>query len=430
MEVKGQAAHQAAQTDKATTSPSGTDRPQERAAQGIQSMQEKSVAAQKTPVSQPTNPEGKLPAGRRRSGILFISRSQLSVYVEGMTSVAVLPFPPEVVRDLDVINEEVLYKQIAALVTQHQIPTANFSAVLANQTLFSRQVTATDPAQKKVDEEKYLSTIPFDSPAVSHVTMGQNVYVVVANKGLFEPIDRAFEKVGSDLILALPEFLFPKDLNLPQGLSMQSAEILLKKVHDFKEFNFIHKEVTTDENGASQEESNKKLRLQVTGGKSNKKLVIGGVLFMVFGVILAGVLFIQQSQPLPVPPSVGESTAPTAIPVTVQSNEASGSGESLPASPSGDVQGVTSPTILINYQQGSEERAEAIRLRLRNLNFSPAFLRETAITASVTHVAYDSNLSQAMVELITSQVQELEDDVRAIKTTTSGSDIVITLASN
>ena len=433
MEVKGQAAHQAAQTDKATTSPSGTDRPQERAAQDLQGMQEKPVAAQKTPVSQPTNPEGKLPTGRRKSGVLLITRTQMSVYVEDMTTVPVLTFPPDVVRDLDVVNHEALKKHIEAFVTQHQVPTANFSAVLANQTLFSRQVVATDPAQKKVDEEKYLNTIPFENPAVTHVALGQNTYIVVANKGLFDPIDKAFEKIGSDIVLALPEFLFPKELGLSQGLSVQSAELLLKKAPEFKDSNFIRKQVITSEGGVVDEETNNKLHLQVSGGKSNKKLVIGGAVFMVLGVILAGVLLVQQNQPPPpVPPSQVESPAPTAIPAAIQTTDASASGsaEAQLASPSGEVQGVIAPTIIINYQPGNEERADALRLRLLRLNFSAVTLREAGIISSTTLIAHNTSVSNALVQVITAEVDEVEDSVRVHRTTTGGSDIVITLASN
>lgn len=368
--------------------------------------------------------------GRKKSGVIFITRLQLSLYIDGLGNIATLPFTPDVVRDLDVINDELLAEKVASFSAQQQLPPASFIVILSNQTLFSKQVTATDVSQKKVDEEKFINTIPFEDPAVRNITMGSNTYTVVANKQLFVPIGDAFGHIGSEFSSVLPEFLFGKELNLAQGLTVQSAQIIMKRAQEFKAFSFVQKNSIIEERTGEGEVTNSKYTLQVTGGKSNRMFVVSGLLVMVVGVLIAAFLFIQQNNAVP-PQNTQILEAPTPLPPSPTMPVLEGQGvqvaseSAAPSTPSASVQGDTSSDITIQYTQGSMREAYILTERLRKLGFQTITPQLVLSSGEVTQIGFRPTVSGFVENLIVSEVEKQIGAVTILRTHAITNDVVI-----
>lgn len=383
---------------------------------------------QATPVQKPAgDQEVKKPSGRKHSGVMLITRTQLFIYIEGVEKIVTYPFPADVVRDLDVINKDSFAIQIGQLITQNQLPPANFYAILGNNTIFARQILSPDPTQRKTEEEKFLNLVPFDEPSVQHVVMGQNTYAVAANKSVYGSLSEALTPHGFEISLILPEFLFAKEANLSHGLTAENAIKLLRSMPSFKQFNFLKKEVIHEEDNQTGEEQNK-MKLQLQGGKSNKKFIIFGSSFMGIGILVLAYLLMQQNTP-PVPPpkppviaQPGTAEAPAAVAAT--------DGASL-ASPSavreGSVQGVSSPIILINHSPASQQQANQLRSKLNQLGFQSVLLQNIPIQNATTKIAFQDTTSQQLRTIILAEVKNLYVPVSTFVTGNGAADIVITL---
>jgi hypothetical protein len=376
---------------------------------------------------------GKKSFGRKHPGVLFITRQQLFIYIEGTTNVVTYLFTPDVVRDLDVINQDILHEKIAGLITQQQLPPASFYVILSNQTLFSKQVMATDVSQKKVDEEKFLSTIPFETPSVRDIAMGSNTYTVVANEQLFSAFSAVFAKEGSEFLLVLPEFLFSKELNLTQGLTVQSAQTLLKKAQEFKAYSFIRKDLPDEGPSVNGQTDNKKFKLQVSGGKSNRLFIIVGVLVMLIGVFLAAFLLFQQSREVEPPPAaVLEEPTPIPspeIPEEFQIVNPATSGAEL-ATPSADVEGDTSSDITIQFTDGNAYTAELIADRLRLLGFQTITMKRISEAGSAPQITFRPTVSEAVEKLIVDELGKQYGELVLRQSNSVQNDIVISLGNN
>lgn len=367
--------------------------------------------------------EQKQSTGRRHPGVLLIGRSQLSIFVEGATSIVTYPYPQEVIRDLDVVNKDLLMQQIAELFQKHQLPPISFYAIFANPTIFARQILSTEPAQKKSEEERFMNTIPFEEVSARHVTMDGKTYVVAANKHFYESLSDALERNGSEITLILPEFLFTKEVNLVQGLRIETALTLLHRMPAFRDFNFIQKEMPSQPTNTVGEQEQKKFNLQVKGGKSNQKFVIAGSATMVLGVFLAGYLLVQQNNTKPT--HVLQQGAPQAVPTAAIPVTPAGQ----VASPSSNVKGAVSPTIVIMYQQSQVTLANQLKQALAQAGYTAVPLQNTSVIAARTYVVFNNYLSQPLRTVITNTVNSVMGNVTVYETNGASSDVVITLSS-
>jgi hypothetical protein len=396
--------------------------------QQVQAQNQATVNAPAIP-----KPQDKKQFGRKKNGILFIARQQFFLYVDGMQSVVTFPFTPDIVSDLDVINEELLEQRIAALTQQHQIPSANFIVILANTTLFSKQVTATDISQKKVDEEKFLNTIPFEAQAVRNIIMGPNTYTVVANQQLFGPISYAFKAVGSEFTLVLPEFLFGKELNLAQGLTVVAAQDIMKKAQEFKSYSFIRKEEIhqVEVSSSDGEVQDNKLKLQMHGGKSNRMFVVSGLMVMLVGVLIAAFLFIQQSNTPPEQKAVVlEAPTPTASPTVPVLEGQLATDSASPSTPSATVQGDTSSDITIQYTQNNTRKAYLLTERLRKLGFSTITPQIVLVSQGDSQIAFRPSVSSAVAEVLITEVEKQIGAVSMQRSNAISDDVVIFVGNN
>lgn len=375
-------------------------------------------------------PPEKRQFSRKKNGVLFVSRQQLYIYIDGLARIVVFSFTPDVVRDLDVINEELLSEKISAFASQQQFPQTSFIVILSNQTLFSQQVTATDVSQKKVDEEKFVNTIPFEIPAVRNITIGSNTYTVVANEQLFAPFNTIFTREGSEFSLVLPEFLFGKELNLAQGLTTQAALLIMKKAQEFKAYSFLRKEASQEESreiNSDDKVVDSKFKLKVSGGKSNRMFVVSGMMVMLFGVLIAAFLFIQQRNtpppqgavileaPTPGPPS---PTTPVLEGQLVATDSAS------PSSPAASVQGDTSSDITIHYTQSNLKAAYLLTERLRKLGFV-AITPQLVLASGESQIAFKPSVSSAIEEIILTEVEKQIGATAMQRTNSIQNDVVI-----
>ena len=224
----------------------------------------------------------------KNSGLIVLTKTQLAYYAEGMPKMISYVFPPEVARDMDIVNQNLLTTQLKDFITKNKLQPASISILLANDILFARESKATAPEDKKNEIDTFVDLVPFEYPSTKSITFDSKTYITVANKEYYESVMNVFTGSGFTIHYVLPLYVFAKEIDLKKGVTSTSALQLVKRIDVYKQYNF-HELAATQEYQIPEEP--KKMQLQVKGGKSNHKFVIIGLLFMLIGVAFAAYLY-------------------------------------------------------------------------------------------------------------------------------------------
>lgn len=363
------------------------------------------VANPSQPATQPNKSADKMATGHKHIGVMLITRTQMFLYIESVAIIVTYPFSTDVARDLDIVNKQLLTEQVKALITKNNLPPANFLVIAGNPTIFARQIINTNPAQKKVEEENFLNFVPFEDLATQHITMGQNNYLVAANKHFYDSLIESLKPLGFSIDLVLPEFLFAKEVNLSHGLTAESANMLIKKMPAFRNDSLLVREVMT-ETGEVYVPS--KMQLQVKGGKTNRLFVMCGVFFMLVGVLIAVILLTQQQNAVPPKPqNIAQPPVQTEFPVTVAATD-----EAALASPSAipslqpAVQGAKAPVILINHSSKNTTQANQLRSKFIQLGYNAVTLQNMELQVATTRIMLSPTLAKETRQVFLAEIQK------------------------
>lgn len=154
-------------------------------------------------------------------GVIYLEKSSLDYYAEGMQAIPKLAFPADVIRDIEVIDVVKLDQAVKAFITTNKLLPASLTIVLANTIVFTKDILKPPVAKpadktapklspeeqaKKVEEdeknsvaaqtERFLETVPFSEVSSVSLPIQNGVKVIAGNKELYTYIKRAFEKYG------------------------------------------------------------------------------------------------------------------------------------------------------------------------------------------------------------------------------------------
>jgi hypothetical protein len=345
------------------------------------------------------------------SGIIVLTKTQLAYFAEGMPKMISYTLPQEVARDMDIVNKDLLATQLKNFITQHKLQPANLSILLANDILFARESKATTPEQKKSERDAFVDLVPFEYPSVKVITFSNKTFITVANKDYYDPILNNFTDAGFTTKYVLPLYVFAKDIDLKRGVTSNSALQLIKRIDTYKEYNF--NEITiVDDPQAPQEE--KKLQLQVKGGKTNRTFVLVGVFVMLLGVLLAVYLWSQQN------------TSSTQPQKTSQTNTKAMK-VAKATTPTPAVLGATNTSILLQHTAGDQEKVTDILSMLRKSGFSNAKSEFSDYYNYSTTVTFASTVSDEVRNFLVDELTSMYPDLFVQEVATATADVTILL---
>lgn len=134
----------------------------------------------------------------------MIHKDHFTFYVNGQNRVSTMPFPINVVNDLEVLNPEELIVRIKLFTDSEKIQPSYLLFVMAPTTLFDLHMKDADAETQKQEETLFLDTVPFEVTASRTYTVMGKKYLVATNKTLCTSIKEGFEKVGSKLSSVVP----------------------------------------------------------------------------------------------------------------------------------------------------------------------------------------------------------------------------------
>lgn len=370
-----------------------------------------------------------------KTGVVYLQKDKLQVYSPYLASIVEFRFVPEVVRDLDIVNKNLLENLIKAFITNAKIPPGNLIFVLADNTYFIKDFvippTPTQPnstasvvpqvtmEQLQESAEQYIEHVPYDSVVSKTFPLKNGLRVCAVNQEFFSHINNAFEKNGFTVISVLPGLIFGNNLTARPVLDAGLAQLALQKVGSFKQYDLLNQEVFIPES-EKMIENKEEVEFEEQKNKPNKKRLY--VMIGVFVVLLAVLGFMVA--PMIAPPSPKSIKTPMVKPV--------GQAEVKPASTNAatpiytlaptrvpDVvptinteQEVKNIKVQIAVSSGEITKAQVVKTELSKLGFAVVNVQTTSgLVSPSTVLSFSEDIPQSVRNTVLAIVDDVSTGV-------------------
>lgn len=382
------------------------------------------------------------------SGIIYLQRDNFHLYSPYLQTVVEFRFVPEIVKDLDVINKELLGDLIKVFIATNKIPPSNLSIVIADSAAFINDFLLPQPTPQqpqpdlnaqdalKVQANKFIEHVPFEDVMSKSFPSPTGVKVFATNKELYESIKSAFEKEKFIVDAVIPGLMFGNNLSTKPMLDVQTANLMLSKIPTLKEDNLLSQASITfslqgkemeEEVDESEPEGPPKITMGMPEGKDKKRLYLMAGVFIVLIIVLI-IVYFQSQAPAPAPP----------VTPTTQS-----SGAVQPLSNTNTAPPLTTPTtavaqatleakdltVTILGTATSLQSAQKLKAQLDTFGFKAVQIQNQPTTgSSQSTITYSARPSVAARNIITSEVKRLAPQAIIQEKKESTVDIAIVLA--
>lgn len=170
----------------------------------------------------------------RFPAVIYIKKSSLDFFLD--KNEAHLEFPPDTVKDSDIIDSVKYQKLVEDFLTANKLTKQKVLFILSEEVFFQKVIPFTD--EKMLDEEflSFISMLPIESEKLrkKYLKLDGDVYFFGINKWVIEKLIEILSKLSWEVIAAVPVSLFTDEKVLnQQTIKNIFSNRQLIKVSDF-----------------------------------------------------------------------------------------------------------------------------------------------------------------------------------------------------
>jgi hypothetical protein len=151
-----------------------------------------------------------------RTGVVYLLKDKFQFFSATDGKIFEFRFVPEIIRDLDIINSEMVENLIKVFVTNSRIAPSNLVFILAENAYFSKDFVPPAPPKNVTPQrtvtrellqneaEEFVEHVPFDNVVSKMIPIKDGFKVCATNKDFYESIAIAFEHLGFTVESVLP----------------------------------------------------------------------------------------------------------------------------------------------------------------------------------------------------------------------------------
>lgn len=386
-----------------------------------------------------------------KPGIIFLQRDSFQIYSPYLPTVMEFRFVPEIVRDLDVINKELLENLIKLFITNAKIPPSGMIIVVGDTAAFIKDFLPPAPPppqpgqlpqptpgitdELKVEAEKFADHVPFEQVVSKTFPWNNGLRVFAVNEELYESIKRSFEKNGFTIDTVIPGFLLGNTISANHALDVATASTLPDRIVALKQNNLLIrqepqpllKEKKEFDVEVEEPEHKATVEMGMPQGNDKKRLFVMVGVFAVLIIILIIVYF----QSLTPPPVTQTNTTSQQLPAAVQQTQ-----PTLPASQPTAVVTSVSPvhadpstlTVQIITSPASAQSGQRLKTQLDSFGFKSVQIQNQTSTTAQSTITYSGNPSAQVRASVLAEVRQIAGEVTVQENKQSPVDISIVLA--
>ena len=235
-------------------------------------------------------------------GIIYILRDKLQLYTPNLPSILEFRFLPEFIRDLDIVNKELLFNLLDLFIKTNKIPQTSFIIVISDSASIIKDFLPTPQTTQTTSPniDEFLQHIPFEEISSKKILLPNGIRAYATNKDLYESIREFLIHIGSEVTYILPGTIIGPELH--PTLDANGINAILKKYPSAKEYNLATQpllQFTTSkkENHEEKEIETETPNIETNEKKSDKKRTI--ILIAVFAILLIVLTIVYLTQPSP-----------------------------------------------------------------------------------------------------------------------------------
>lgn len=335
--------------------------------------------------------------------VVDLSRSQLTICNTSSTGPSGFKFPPEVVKDLEVVNPSQLEALIKTFITKHQPPPTPLIIILAPDVYFEKDLTGSE-SERVAQVQEFLDAVPLLSASFKIFKVQNSQRLIVINRNLYESVKRSFEEQGFKVVAVTPAAVLA-DTKISNQLSAQSYRLILRKVDYIKQNSFLAEPAATDFHQKQQ----KFFKAHQT------MLGILSVVSVVFSVAM-GTILVRRPTNRPAsafqPPASPQTTT---TPLTTTSP---------PASPSANFSQLS---LTILNGSGTGGKAAELEEKLKPLGFASIHTGNTPARPSQTLITFSQSVTAVTRSVIIDSIKQLYPNLSNQESSQIQSDVIITI---
>ncbi|MBP6044840.1 MAG: hypothetical protein WAT72_04565 [Microgenomates group bacterium] len=174
----------------------------------------------------------------KKVSLILIDKNKLWLYSGATGEILNLDFPTTVMKDMEVLNRDLLIKQFESFLSVHKVDGPRVDIVIAPSLLFIKDFSGIEEPKKEEAIKSFVDNVPFDSTAKTTMHMDKVVRVIVANKDLIILIKHSLEKRKCEVPLILPATVIT-NVSISSALDPQIAKAVLGQTDSLKAYNLL-----------------------------------------------------------------------------------------------------------------------------------------------------------------------------------------------
>lgn len=360
-----------------------------------------------------------------KTGVVYLMKDKFQYFSPYDGKIFEFRFSPEVIRDLDVINSEMLENLIKAFIVNSKIAQSNLVLVLAENAYFSKDCVVSPPKkaadnQRTVtrelvqnEAEEFVEHVPFDNVVSKMIPIKDGIKVLATNKDFYEAIAIAFEHSGFTVESVVPGVVLGNGFSLRPVLDSAMANMILQRINSAREYNLLGQQVFQPQVKQETEEVDEIELEHVQGKKANKKRLYGLVGLLSSLVIVLIIVVVQSQAPStsPKPAALANTPQPTPLinaPVVLATPVPSGTESAAVPSASE----TAALTIQIVNASDSPTIAQDLQGQLDTYKFKSVSLQtQSPIGSSGSLVSFSPDVNQDVRNIVLSSIKKYETNI-------------------
>lgn len=378
-----------------------------------------------------------------RTGVIYLQKDKLQIYSPYAGNVLELKFTAQMVRDLDIVDLELIETTIKAFVMNGKIAPANLVIVLADNAYFTKDflqpavqktgATAITPEVTKEilqsQAEQFIEHVPFDNVVSKTIPLKNGIKVCATNKDFYQTIGLAFEHNGFSVLNVFPALVFGTGLGTQPVLTPPMATTIIAKANTLKQYDLLGLQVYEPDLKQETEEVDEVALEKQQNKKPSKKQIYLVVAIFAFLVVLLVILVMQFTAP---PPKHSSTAAPAAPAPATAGHEpevtASTPTVSVSNTASASTTQISSLAVQIINTGSTTTTAETLREKMNTYNFKSVTTQtQSSVGSSSTVVFFGPDVSQSVKDLVLGAVRQVKTNITVQDKTNSVYDITIIL---
>ncbi len=353
-------------------------------------------------------------------GIAYLHNNSIEFATTQKPEIIHISFTDEVVRDMEIIDEEKLKTSLIATFEKEKILPTHCLIILGRSVIFSKTLTGKTPEEQEKEKEEYLKNVPFEKVSSKTIKTPKETIILAVNKNYFDNIRAILISLQHTVSAVTHQNFFAKDLTSESTLNTNQAKIIFSWIDSIKASdNFL------DQPAPIISESEQLLIVEPKKKKSTLPVLLP--VFAVLVIVLVALYLSQQNQqksyvakaenrpkvlPSFTPTPTIEPTQPVSTPSAMIISE----------------YGTTSIQVLNG--SGVPGSAEKTKKILNDAGFDNVTTGNASTRVSErTLIIYAKKIPEHVRTFITTLIKQTGADVSAQETQKSEYDVIITIGS-